>query len=856
MSGLAEAMLRELRACGSCSDSPEKSDGELRNRPGLSAIAYRVGTQATFKAAMLAALSNSKRPVLQALRTRDDDDFSIALLDAAATVSDVLAFYQERIANESYLRTAGERRSILELAGLIGYALRPGMAASTFFAFTVDETPGAPKKIDIDIGTKVQSIPAPGEKPQTFETVEKIEARSDWNALRPQRTVAQTIGRGTTEIWLRGVNTQLTPGDAILIVGAERTNNPTSPSDKERWDFRIVSTVTTNAAHNATIVTWDEGLGKSGTQPAVTGVKCFALRQRAKLFGHNAPNWYAMSHSVRKAYLASYDENKSATWGTDWPKMLVAPDGSAQKRTNLDLAYPKILVGGWVVLKKAGLAELYKVTETNTESISDFAMSSTATQLTFDTEENLAQFRIRETTVFAQSEELEIAEVPARNIAGHSFEIEPTTRIEGLVKGRPIACSGLDEKGQPRAEMTLIREISSQTLTVDPPLRHTYTIESFSINANVARATHGETVQEVLGNGDASARFQKFSLKQPRLTYVSATTASGVASTLEVRVNDLLWHEAPTLYGKSRKDHAFIARQDDAGQTHLEFGDGITGARLPSGQMNIRARYRRGIGLEGVLKGGQLSMLLSRPQGLKGVTNPTDTNGAQAPEHLAEARTNAPLTVRTLDRAVSLEDYEDFARAFGGIAKAAATWAWDGRARRLYLTVAGPQGAAIPAESDTFRNLVGALQKGGDPFIPLQVMSYRPVLFRVSGNVKIDADFENNKVLIDVNNKLHEAFSFENRDLGQPVFLSEVIELVQGVAGVIAVQVNDFRRADAKMTVLAQRLNPFRLVGTKMPVLEKRLLAASASQSSSGIVLPTELLLLDAESINSFGVMS
>ena len=91
---------------------------------------------------------------LQGLKTRDDDDFSIALLDATATMADVLTFYQERIANESYLRTATERRSLLELARLIGYELRPGVAASAFLAFTMDDTPGAPLETTVDIGTR------------------------------------------------------------------------------------------------------------------------------------------------------------------------------------------------------------------------------------------------------------------------------------------------------------------------------------------------------------------------------------------------------------------------------------------------------------------------------------------------------------------------------------------------------------------------------------------------------------------------------------------------------------------------------------------------------------------------------
>src|ERR1035438_8476224 len=64
-------------------------------------------------------------------------DPAIALLDAWAVVADVLTFYQERIANEGYLPTATERRSLLELARLVNYTLRPGVSASVYLAFTV-----------------------------------------------------------------------------------------------------------------------------------------------------------------------------------------------------------------------------------------------------------------------------------------------------------------------------------------------------------------------------------------------------------------------------------------------------------------------------------------------------------------------------------------------------------------------------------------------------------------------------------------------------------------------------------------------------------------------------------------------
>ncbi len=65
---------------------------------------------------------------------------------------------------------------------------------------------------------------------------------------------------------------------------------------------------------------------------------------------------------------------------------------------------------------------------------------------------------------------------------------------------------------------------------------------------------------------------------------------------------------------------------------------------------------------------------------------------------LEDARHNAPLTVLTLDRVVSLQDYEDFTLAYSGIYKALATWTWFQSTRGVFLTVAGFKGSAISLE--------------------------------------------------------------------------------------------------------------------------------------------------------------
>src|SRR5256885_955703 len=148
----------QLDSCHCCEALTAQTPAAVKNRPGLSAIAYRVGTHSQFKKSMLAALSDITRPALQNLKTRDNDDFSIALLDAVATAADVLTFYQERIANESYLRTAVERRSVLELAREIGYELSPGVAAETWLPFALETGVGAPPPPHVRAETKIQNV--------------------------------------------------------------------------------------------------------------------------------------------------------------------------------------------------------------------------------------------------------------------------------------------------------------------------------------------------------------------------------------------------------------------------------------------------------------------------------------------------------------------------------------------------------------------------------------------------------------------------------------------------------------------------------------------------------------------------
>jgi len=344
----------------------------------------------------------------------------------------------------------------------------------------------------------------------------------------------------------------------------------------------------------------------------------------------------------------------------------------------------------------------------------------------------------------------------------------------------------------------------------------------------------------VLGGGDASQKYQAFTLRQSPLTYVSSpATAGGSSSTLKVFVNNVQWNEVPTLEDQGPGDHVFVTQTDDDGKTSVQFGDGLNGARLPTGQENVQAVYRKGIGLPGMVDAGQLSFLLNRPPGVRAVTNPQPAEGGEDRESADSARENASLAILTLDRIVSIEDYENFARAFAGVAKALATWSWSGLVRGVFVTVAGPDGALIDPASSTYSSLLAAMQRFGDPHTPLRVASYRKALFQISARLVLAPDRVANPqpVLDAAETALRGSFSFAARSFGQPVVLSEVMAVLQNVAGVQAVEFGQLFRDD------------------DLPGLNWLLPAAAPQPGSDLNLTAAELLTLDPRPVD-LGIVS
>lgn len=797
--------------CGCCEPSAPLLV-QVANRPGLSAIAYRIGTFASFREALLEAIA--REPALSGLTTRRSDDPAITLLELWSAVADVLTFYQERIANEAFLRTARERDSVLRLVRLLDYHLRPGLAATTRLAFKVDD--GA--TVRIPVGLRVMSTPGQDERPQIFETVEAFTADARLNrvAVLPKPVVASALAAGRTfarllsdEAGLRAAR-DLSAGQRVVLFD---TAEKQTPEEKEIADvlpegdrFRLVWT-------SPVVAAW-----KSTAQARV-------YQRRMKVFGHDAPGTFPTAFRLtgKPEYIGWVSNNTDFSLsGAELPLDSVFKDLAVGDELLVSQpgSMPVLVQITGLVVRDVFLPPTIPGPSSSTyegTSLADHRHRGTVTVATLDTSlsgldrRNVSVYRLTGPAIPVWNADVldritsgplyvpavkiddETVEI-SRVLNGREIKAGVKIRLDEIAKGRtvlltdasgrPVAAEVSDEPGTKEIEGQLFLVLPVASLSpVDLETR------SAALLGNAARATHGETVRnEIVGSGDASIPFQKLLLGKAPLTYVpSSRTARGEAA-LRVLVNGEAWKEVPSLFGQPPSAPVFTARQEDDGKTVLQFGDGVTGARLPTGSGNVVATYRQGSGLEGRLKAGQLNILLDRPVGLGDVANPAPSEGGADPEVRERARQAAPVTVRTFGRAVSLLDFEWLALESGQIARAKANWVWRGLEKAVHLTVAGQKGGTFSPEE--LSTLHSGLTRQRDPNHPLLLANVSRVAVEIAAVVAVDARFVRDAVAREARRALLEALDFDHLGFAEPIHLSDVYRVLQEVEGVDHVDVD------------------------------------------------------------------
>ncbi|MFF0730298.1 putative baseplate assembly protein [Streptomyces chartreusis] len=532
-----------------------------------------------------------------------------------------------------------------------------------------------------------------------------------------------------------------------------------------------------------------------------------------------------------------YEISLKYTVGTTEPTVEVViaskPEPLNRRVLQLDTVHTGITVGSWVAIQRPakgaqdgipGDAELAFVTtqvvSARTAAYSNYGITGRGTELTLADpwldEFDVLLSHIRDTTVHAAGEPLRLADEPLGEDV-HGNEIELAELYDGLRPGRTLMVSGerSDIPGTVGVKATEVVVIAAADPAVDPQLpgdhvhtrltltadlAHRYRRETVKVLGNVVEATHGESREEAIGSGDSDRVNQTFALWQSPLTWLADDNPLGATPVLEIRVDGVLWYEVDSLAGRGPGERVHITGSTADGRTTVTFGDGINGARLPSGHENVRARYRFGTGRAANVAADRVTQPLTRPLGVTQVTNPRPAKGGADADGPGLTRRTIPLAVSALDRLVSESDYEDFARSRAGIGRAAARELFDGRRRVLHVTVAGTDDVPIDGDSDTLRALRGALTEYGDMNLPVRVDVRELVLLLVAAKVKVAPDHAWEFVEPRLRQALLTRLGYEGRELGRPARLSDVLATAHSVPGVDYVDVDVFTGVPASAT--------------------------------------------------------
>jgi predicted phage baseplate assembly protein len=189
-----------------------------------------------------------------------------------------------------------------------------------------------------------------------------------------------------------------------------------------------------------------------------------------------------------------------------------------------------------------------------------------------------------------------------------------------------------------------------------------------AVRTNTASAIQAETIQfETLG-GSNGRRDQVFTLSETPV----------LPGSLDLQVDDgqgfASWTEVGDFFGSAPDDKVSVINRTSG---EVRFGDGVNGS-IPAGNetspnANILAlKYRVGGGKRGNVAAGKIKTLVSSVDGIdpSGVSNLLAAVGGQNEETLDEAVKRAPISLKSRSRAVTLEDFEQFAMQAANIKRA------------------------------------------------------------------------------------------------------------------------------------------------------------------------------------------
>ena len=840
-------------ACNPLISDPFAFPRRPSNRAGLPRIAYRIGRYADFVEVIKRGIDAA--PELATWTHREPDDPGIALIEGAAILGDILTFYQEHYANEAYLRSAAWRESVAELVRLTGYRLAPGIGGRATFAFKVKGSAPVTIRAGFPVKAQLADVPLPAD----FETDAELRAYphlSLFNFYRP-RQYGSVVNAGAPVLELRSVAGatdslslaafELRAGDRLMLVPAEPswTSSGTSLGTQQAAQIVKVSAVTT--ALGRTRIEIEGAVHETWAAP----LTAYRLGRSFRHFGHNAPP-KTMSNTPASGVVTGAVQSDTRFDRHVYPHDCwnsSASEALPEAVVPLDLEVNDLSVGAPVIVQtrvgvgaatiRVALTVVRKVAGLRAGSLGFGNVNGPTTFLRLDAAlirhggldsplSDVRDWRVHETTspvltlrplaMFGSGSFANGTDVlrfygtseQARALAGRQLYLEHADGRHVELVCTKHADDFLPASPAPRMWPVSFNRAPAPFLAGD----FDETKPAVTVYGNLADASQGKSEHEaVLGNGDNRQSWQTFPLPKSPLTYfLSNDGIPPQTPELEIWVDRRLWSRVDSFFARGPKDEIYIVREDADGRSFIQFGDGETGRRLPSGVKNVSAVYRTGAGARGPIKPGATPSAAERPNGFDKVTLAGVVAGGADPEDLGKAREAAPGKVQSLGRLVSIQDYETELLSVPGVI--AATAAWDLHAGVPAVILRVLLEAGREAEFAAVRALIAHAQRchGPDrfPIVVEQALIRYAFLDLVYAR---DPTFKREDVEAAIRAALglagdaaHERvglFGLRARRLGEREYMSSIEGRVQNVAGVLWCRVAALGRFAAGITDVA-----------------------------------------------------
>jgi hypothetical protein len=700
----------------------------------------------------------ARRPEFLDWAARAVDDLGVVLLESWAYVLDILAFYDRRIAEECYIRTARDPASLRRLVGLLGYQPSPAVASSAIVAAIADGR----DPVTIPAGTQLRSKSVPGIPAQLFETKQKtlIDPRKNGWQLAPVRP---TIYSGI--LAFAPGETGVLAGQVVAIVvggapsGAATVVDLSAKAMPDGAEYRV-ATLSPEPSF--------------ATTPQLSSVDLFAMSQSA------APSPFSVKS------IGAVQSGSSTSWV-------------------LDSLYPQIVANDLVVIETATGLIAARVHAATTDDVQLGTTGSTptpyygtATKLVFAS--SYAAKRIHFRAVPAgRLINPALAEVTAADLlkklaaGGTHLPVPETSKpvafaVAGAAKSGALVTGSIDIDAHGNAALTAQALLDKAADKLAVPIRY---------HGNLIEVTRGETVlNEILGSGNSSRPFQTFRLKKKPLTYLpDESRPGGIAPQLQVRVNGILWRRVDSFLSSRRGQRVYIVRHDEKGETDIIFGDRV---RPQTGINNVTASYRYGAG-KAAPPAGELTQIVGKVPGLGRLIAPLAGGGGADAENPAKIKINAPRSVLTYGRAVSLADYAAIVAGFPGVIASDVQWAWAPGTQ-----TAGVQAWIVADGGTVALGLQATLAKAGDPLIPIYVSAATADKHSLSVIVAVSPDYAPADVRAAVLQALTDPetglLAPPNIMIGSALFRSRIARRaadVEGVVGIVDILVDGVEMPNA-----------------------------------------------------------